>query len=98
MNASRTVLARALALVGVLLLGPFSVLAFGNLDLETHWRNASLASSGQAPDPQQEREALVQVYGARAYNWRGAFAIHTWIAAKRDNARAGGDGELRVVA
>ena len=26
---------------------------------------------------------MVQVYGARAFNWRGAFGIHTWIATKR---------------
>lgn len=36
-----------------------------------------------APAPQEEPGALVQVYGARAYNWRGAFGIHTWIATKR---------------
>jgi len=70
----------------VFLLGPFGVLAFGDLDLETHWSVASRASSGQAPDPRHTPEALVQVYGARAYNWRGAFGIHTWIAAKRRNA------------
>jgi len=77
---------RVVALVAVLLLGPFGVLAFGDLDLETHWSVASRASSGQAPDPRHTPEALVQVYGARAYNWRGAFGIHTWIAAKRRNA------------
>jgi hypothetical protein len=73
-------------LVAVLLVGPFGVLAFGDLDLETHWSTASRASSGQAPDPLQTPEALIQVYGARAYNWRGAFGIHTWIAAKRRHA------------
>jgi hypothetical protein len=79
-------LARALLLVVVLLLGPLSVLVFGDLDLETPWRNASRASSGQAPDPRLEPAALVMVYGARANNWRGAFAIHTWIATKRRDA------------
>lgn len=77
---------RALALVGVLLLGPFSVLAFGNLDLETHWSAASVESVGRAPTPEEEPAALIQVYGARAYSWRGAFGIHTWIATKRPNA------------
>ncbi len=37
---------------------------------------------GIAPDPQQTKEALVQIYGARAWNWRGVFAVHTWIALK----------------
>jgi hypothetical protein len=74
------------ALLVLLLLGPLGVLAFGELDLETHWRDASLASSGQAPDPRSEPAALILVYGARAYNWRGAFGIHTWIATKRSHA------------
>jgi len=77
---------RILALVAVFLLGPFGVLAFGDLDLDTHWSAASRASSGQAPEPRHTPEALIQVYGARAYNWRGAFGIHTWIATKRRNA------------
>jgi Protein of unknown function (DUF3750) len=74
---------RAVVLVAVLLLGPLGVLAFGNLDLDTPWREASRASSGQAPNPRQEPAALVMVYGARAHGWRGAFAIHSWIATKR---------------
>jgi len=40
-------------------------------------------SVGQALAPEEEPAALLQVYGARAYNWRGAFGIHTWIATKR---------------
>ncbi len=77
---------RAVVLIGILLLGPLGVLAFGDLDLDTHWSTASKASSGQAPKPEDEPAALVHVYGARAYNWRGAFAIHSWIATKRRNA------------
>ena len=69
-----------------LLLGPIAVLAFGNLDLATHWSRASLASTGKSPLPYEHKPALVQIYGARAYNWRGAFGIHTWIATKRRNA------------
>jgi hypothetical protein len=77
---------RAAGLILILLLGPFAVLAFGGLDLDTHWSAASRASSGQAPDAAATPEPLILVYGARAYNWRGAFAIHTWIATKRRNA------------
>ena len=77
---------RLLVLTLVLLLGPLGVLALGKLDLETHWSAASLASSGQAPTPAEHPEALVQVYAARAFNWRGAFAVHTWIASKRAGA------------
>ena len=56
-------------------------------------RGAESAGSGPIspfgpfpPDPGEEPAALVQVYGARAYSWRGAFGIHTSIAAKRQNA------------
>ena len=87
-------LMRVLLLLSVLLLGPFGVLAFGPLDLDTHWSDAHSKTSGLAPSPQEETAALVQVYGARAYNWRGAFGIHTWIATKRKDAEfytAGGE-------
>jgi hypothetical protein len=29
---------------------------------------------------------VIQVYAARAFNWRGMFAVHTWIATKQENA------------
>ncbi len=47
------------------------------------WRTASRESAGIAPDPASTQEAILQVYGARAWSWRGWFAIHTWVAAKR---------------
>ncbi|MCB1856899.1 MAG: DUF3750 domain-containing protein [Gammaproteobacteria bacterium] len=75
----------AIILLGMLS-GPIGVLSLGNLDMTTHWRDASLASTGTAPRPEEFNEPLIQVYGARAYHWRGAFAIHTWIATKRTAA------------
>jgi len=50
------------------------------------WRTASRESAGIAPDPMVNREAIVQVYAARAYSWRGTFGVHTWIAVKPTNA------------
>ena len=47
------------------------------------WRTASRESAGIAPDPALTREAVLHVYGADAWGWRGLFAIHTWIAVKR---------------
>ena len=47
------------------------------------WRTASRDSAGLAPDPRTTPEAVLQVYGASTWGWRGWFAIHTWIAAKR---------------
>ena len=50
------------------------------------WRRATHNVTGIAPDPATTDEAVVQVYAARAFSWRGAFGIHTWIAAKRKGA------------
>lgn len=50
------------------------------------WRTASREPAGIAPSPQQSPEAVLQVYGADAYGWRGWFAVHTWIAAKHSDA------------
>ncbi|MFC1843977.1 DUF3750 domain-containing protein [Thermodesulfobacteriota bacterium] len=46
------------------------------------WRTASRKSAGIAPDPASTKEAVLQIYGAKAWSWRGWFAIHTWISAK----------------
>lgn len=46
------------------------------------WRTASREPAGIAPNPVVTREAVLEVYGASAWGWRGWFAIHTWIAAK----------------
>ena len=50
------------------------------------WRTASRESAGIAPDPAETLEAVVQVYSARAFSWRGLLGVHTWIASKRSNA------------
>ncbi|MBT6094688.1 MAG: DUF3750 domain-containing protein [Rhodospirillaceae bacterium] len=50
------------------------------------WRTASRESAGIAPDPARHSEAIVQVYAARAYSWRGVFGVHTWIAVKPTDA------------
>ena len=72
-----------LGLVLLLLLGPLGVVASGGVDLNGNWRTADRGSVGLAPDPRREAAAVVQVYGARTVNWRGAFGIHPGIAVKR---------------
>lgn len=47
------------------------------------WSNAPRHSSGLAPDPVSTSEAVVQIYVARAFSWRGIFATHPWIILKR---------------
>jgi hypothetical protein len=52
------------------------------------WSNAPRHSSGLAPDPKLHREAVVQIYNARAFSWRGIFATHPWIVVKKSGAPA----------
>ena len=52
------------------------------------WRTASREPVGLAPDPATAPEAIVQVYAARAWGWRGYFGVHTWIAVKPTGAKA----------
>ncbi len=74
------------AVMLVLLAGPIVVLAAGMAPMDRDWRTASREPTGIAPDPGTHKEAIIQVYGARAFSWRGAFAIHSWIAVKREGA------------
>lgn len=46
------------------------------------WRTARRDSAGIAPRPEAFDEAVVQVYAAAVYGWRGAVADHTWVAVK----------------
>ncbi len=50
------------------------------------WRTASREPAGIAPDPATTPEAVVQVYVARAFSWRGYFGVHSWIAVKPTGA------------
>lgn len=71
---------KALKVLPVLVLAG---LVLANCSPNKDWRTASRQSSGIAPQPTVTQEAVLHVYGARAWGWRGWFAIHTWIAAKR---------------
>jgi len=51
------------------------------------WRTASRESVGLAPVPATTPEAVVQVYAARAWAWRGYFGVHTWVAVKAAGAK-----------
>ena len=62
--------------------------AFGNISFGNDWKTADRSSIGIAPDPGKTRGAVIQVYSARAFNWRGVFAVHTWLATKPENAEA----------
>ena len=64
------------------------IAAFGAFGCAADWRTASREPVGLAPDPASTREAVIQVYGARTFGWKGAFGVHTWVAAKPTNAKS----------
>ncbi len=64
----------------------------GGVQAHANWWSAPRHSAGIAPDPLEHRdEAIVQVYAARTFGWRGRFAVHPWIIYKR----AGEEGYTR---
>jgi hypothetical protein len=54
--------------------------------LNKDWRTASRESSGLAADPFLAKQAIIEVYAADAFSWRGWFAVHTWIVIKAEGA------------
>ena len=75
-----------LVLLFLLCLPLYAVLS-GQAPLGRDFRTADRSSAGIAPLAEKTPEAIIQVYGARALNWRGIFGVHTWIATKPENAR-----------
>ncbi|HUK04475.1 MAG TPA: DUF3750 domain-containing protein [Burkholderiales bacterium] len=72
------------AVVGLVLSSAMLIRSANSRD----WRTASHEPAGLAPDPAATREAVVQVYGARTWGWRGTFGVHTWVAVKPAGAPA----------
>jgi len=73
-----------LVLVGLFL--PLAVRGAGHSWEPVPWYQTDRGATDLAPDPATTRQAVVQVYGAPTYGWRGVFAVHTWIALKPENA------------
>jgi hypothetical protein len=67
--------------------GPLAVALSGKIDFRADYRTANRDSSHIAPGPNTTPDAVIQVYSARAFNWRGLFAVHTWIAVKPKDAK-----------
>ena len=59
----------------LLFLGPALVYLTGGARFRGDWSTASHARAGLAPDPASVPEAVMQVYAARAFAWRGAFSV-----------------------
>ncbi|WP_025770227.1 DUF3750 domain-containing protein [Thioalkalivibrio sp. HK1] len=77
---------RTLSLFCIILLGPLLSASCSSVRLGQDWRNADRSSAGIVPDPSETNDAIVQVWAARVFNWRGLLAVHTWIATKPEGA------------
>jgi len=71
-----------LQLSGLLLVAGLATFMMLTRSAAADWRTASREPVGLAPDPVTTPEAVVQVYAARTWGWRGYFGVHTWVAAK----------------
>ena len=86
----RFVLVRVSVIVLVTVIFPLlggAALSFGEWSRYSDQRYRFTGSSNQAPSAEEHREAIVQVYAARAARWRGIFGVHTWIAYKQTDAK-----------
>ena len=84
---STVIYSRAMLFIVLFLLGlPLYAVLSGRVALGQNYRTADRSSAGIAPPADTTPEAVVQVYAARALNWRGIFGVHTWIATKPENA------------
>lgn len=71
-----------LVVIALLAVGPVVMTVTRGLQLDARWYEAGREPAGLAPDPAAHEAALVQVYAARAFAWRGILGAHTWIAMK----------------
>lgn len=69
-------------------IGPLWIAFFDNINFKADYRTANRESSHLAPLPKDYSDAILQVYAARAFNWRGIFALHVWLAIKPKNGNA----------
>lgn len=64
----------------------FALVYFNPKASNLGWQEASRESANLVPLAQNDAEAQVQIYSAKAFSWRGKFSRHTWIATKQKNA------------
>ena len=71
-----------------MLLGPLLQAMFGSQPVGrwTEWRLANRDSASIAPLPSAHPGAVIQIYAARTYSWRGHLAVHTWVSTKSAGA------------
>ena len=72
----------ALVTTALALVGPVLLKGASHSWARVPWYQADRGPSGLAPDPAETPEAVVQVYAAPTFGWRGVLAVHTWIVVK----------------
>lgn len=77
---------RAVLVLLAVMLVPLGVNAVNRGVPDIAWHQATRNPTGQAPAAAEEPRAVIQVYAAPAFNWRGIFGVHPWIAVKRQGA------------
>ncbi len=53
---------------------------------QKNFRGSSRESANIAPLPEKNPQAIVQIYAAKLWGWRGVVADHTWVATKAKNS------------
>lgn len=66
---------------------PSIILSQGEVILNNDMSDLEKHSAHINPVPAETTDAVFQIYGARVVSWRGAFGIHTWIAARKKNSQ-----------
>lgn len=77
----------SLSFMFIMAVGPLLALLSCSVNLSRPWYEAKRESTKLAPLPEATAEAVVQIYAARAYHWRGLFGVHMWIAIKEEKAQ-----------
>lgn len=66
--------------------GPLWIVLTKQVDLKSDYATANRDSARLAPLPHEVKDAVIQIYAARAFNWRGIVASHCWISVKPKDA------------
>ena len=64
------------------------VIGFFQVDMTKSWQRNHEVSVGVAQEAAKEPQALVQIYQARDFKWKGAVSVRTWIATKERHSRS----------
>jgi hypothetical protein len=78
----KTVMLTSIFFLVLLFTGPFYLLFSGQVKTGRDWRTASRAPANLlALKPIGDKAAII-LFSAPAFNWRGMFSTHTWLAVK----------------